>query len=97
MASRASSEDESGLSAEAEQAVRLAREHLAGELAMATQEINLASLEAVEWRNTSLGCPQPGMMYAQVIVPGYRVMLEAGGQRYEYHTDRGRSVVLCEK
>jgi hypothetical protein len=36
-------------------------------------------------------------MYAQVITPGYRVVLEAGGQRYEYHTDTGRFVVLCEK
>jgi hypothetical protein len=24
-------------------------------------------------------------------------VLEAGGQRYEYHTDTGRFVVLCEK
>jgi hypothetical protein len=97
MASNASNQEGSGLSAEAEQVVQMAREHLAGKLEMAALEIKLASLEAVEWRNTSLGCPQPGMMYAQVIVPGYRVMLEAGGQRYEYHTDRGRSVVLCEE
>jgi uncharacterized protein (TIGR00251 family) len=87
----------SDLSAEAEQVIRLVREDLAGRLNIAAQGIKLASVEGVEWRNTSLGCPQPGMMYAQVIVPGYRVVVEAEGQRYEYHTDRGRSVVLCEE
>jgi hypothetical protein len=97
MTSGASNQEASDLSAEAEQVVRLVREDLAGRLNMAAQGIKLASVEGVEWRNTSLGCPQPGMMYAQVIVPGYRVVLEAEGQRYEYHTDRGRSVVLCEK
>ncbi len=25
-------------------------------------------------------------MYAQVITPGYRITLEAGGQTYAYHT-----------
>ncbi|MCD6291080.1 MAG: hypothetical protein J7M34_11300 [Anaerolineae bacterium] len=67
---------------------------LAERLHVAEDEITVRSVEAVEWSDTSLGCPQPGMMYAQVITPGYRIVLEAGGQRYEYHTDRSR-VLLC--
>jgi hypothetical protein len=82
---------------EAQEVVRLAKEDLAQRLGVAVGQIGLASVEAVEWSDTSLGCPQPGMMYAQVITPGYRVVLEAGGQSYEYHTDTGRFVVLCEK
>ncbi len=82
--------------AEAQAVVRLAREDLAQRLGLAPEAIRLVSVEAVDWSDTSLGCPQPGMMYAQVITPGYRVMLEAGGQRYEYHTDEGQFVVLCE-
>jgi hypothetical protein len=82
---------------EAQDVVRLAKEDLAQRLGVAVDQIGLVSVEAVEWSDTSLGCPQPGMMYAQVITPGYRVVLEAGGQRYEYHTDTGRFVVLCEK
>ena len=81
----------------AEEAVRLAQEDLAGRLGMASADVQLVSVEAVEWSDTSLGCPQPGMMYAQVITPGYRVVLEAGGQTYTYHTDEGRFVVLCEE
>ena len=81
--------------AKAEQAIRLAREDLARRLGLAPEAIRLVSVEAVEWSDTSLGCPQPGMMYAQVITPGFRVVLEAGGETYEYHTDAGRFVVLC--
>jgi hypothetical protein len=76
--------------------VRLAREDLAGRLGLAAGDIRLVSVEAVEWSDTSLGCPQPGMMYAQVITPGFRVMFQAQGRTYEYHTDTGQLVVLCE-
>jgi len=82
----------------AEQVVRLAVEDLAQRLSLSSEEtIRLVSVEAVDWPDASLGCPQPGMMYAQVITPGFRVVLEAEGKEYAYHTDAGRFVVLCEK
>ena len=81
---------------EAEQVVELAEDELAEKLGLSPEEIRLVSVEAVEWSDASLGCPQPGMMmYAQVITPGFRVTLEAVGQTYGYHTDTGRLVVLC--
>ncbi len=53
-------------------------------------------MEAVDWSDASLGCPEPGQVYAQVITPGYRVLLEAAGKEYEVHTDQiGRSAVIC--
>jgi hypothetical protein len=82
--------------AAAEEAVKLAKEDLAKRLGVATGVIRLVSVEAVDWSDTSLGCPEPGMMYAQVITPGFLVMIEAEGQQYEYHTDESRFVVLCE-
>lgn len=36
-------------------------------------------------------------MYLQVITPGYRVVLQAADQSYEYHTNQGNRAVLCEK
>ena len=45
--------------------------------------------------DSGLGCPQPGMMYAQFITPGYRMVLEVGGELHEYHTDQAASVVWC--
>lgn len=58
--------------------------------------VTVVEVQSQEWSDTSLGCPQPGMVYAQVITPGYRLVLEVKGERYEYHTDRGAHVVLCQ-
>ncbi len=69
---------------------------LAGRLGVAAEAIQVRSVEAVEWPDASLGCPQPGMVYAQVITPGYRIVLEAEGQAYEYHSSRSR-VVYCSR
>jgi len=68
---------------------------LARRLDVSIQQIEVLSAEYVEWPDASLGCPQPGMMYAQVITPGYRIILSASGENYEYHTSL-RGVVLCE-
>ena len=63
---------------------------------VALKAVRLVSVEAVQWSDASLGCPKPGMVYAQVITPGFLVVLEAMGDEYEYHTDEGRFVVLCQ-
>lgn len=60
-------------------------------------QINVDSVTAMEWSDASLGCPQEGMMYAQVITPGYLIMLSAQGQTYEYHTDQKTNVIQCTK
>lgn len=54
-------------------------------------------VEAVEWGDASLGCPEPGMMYAQVITPGHRVVLAVEGKQYTYHTALAGNFVLCEQ
>jgi hypothetical protein len=79
----------------AERVVELARQDLAEGLGVDPQAIEVVSVEKVEWRDTSLGCPEPGMMYAQVITPGYRVVLQVEGETYEYHTGESRSAVAC--
>jgi len=63
--------------------------------ASVSSDIRVLSVEVVDWPDASLGCPQPGMVYAQVITPGFRVLLEVENDKYEYHTDRGERVVLC--
>ncbi len=70
---------------------------LARELGFAVDQIAVVSSEAVDWPDASLGCPEPGVMYAQVVTPGYKFVLEAGGETYEVHTDEhGGNVALCE-
>jgi hypothetical protein len=68
---------------------------LAQRLGLAPDVISVLSIEPVEWPDASLGCAKPGMMYAQVVTPGYRIVLEAGGKTYEYHTGQGQ-VVTCQ-
>jgi len=71
--------------------------YLAGELGVPLEAVTAISFEPVEWPDASLGCPQPGMMYAQVVTPGYRILLEVDGVQYEIHTDQaGGSVVTCD-
>ncbi|RME52169.1 MAG: hypothetical protein D6790_18925 [Caldilineae bacterium] len=56
-------------------------------------------IERVEWNDASLGCPKPGQMYAQVITPGYRIVVEAGDQVIEYHTNTNPEgpLVRCDR
>ena len=81
---------------EAEEIVSAIEQDLAEQLNIETDQIQIVSVEAVEWPDASLGCPQPGMMYAQMITPGYRVELQAEGKTYVYHTGPG-GFVRCEE
>ena len=58
-------------------------------------QLTVISSEAVNFSDASLGCPQPGMAYAQVITPGYRVLLEGGSQSFDVRVSgkRGR---ICD-
>jgi hypothetical protein len=81
--------------AAAQPAVDAAKAALAQQAGLDATQIAVTAFEEVEWNDSSLGCPKPGQVYMQVITPGYRVVLEAQGQRYEYHTDLNGRVVSC--
>lgn len=65
------------------------------EIQATVDQIALLSIESVDWSDSSLGCPQPGQFYAQMITPGYLLVLGAAGQEFEFHTDRANRVILC--
>jgi len=75
------------------------RESLAEKLRVAPETLTLISAAEVEWPDTSLGCPQPGMMYAQVITPGYQYRFtDQSGREYDVHTGRNpANFVVCEQ
>jgi len=77
--------------------VRAAINDLATKLKIAPEKIQVVSVEEVDWPDTSMGCPQPGMFYAQVIVQGYRIVLAAEGKQVVYHADRHEHVGTCPK
>lgn len=59
--------------------------------------LEVTRAQAVQWRDGSLGCPEPGMMYTQAIVDGYWVELAATGQRFDYRLDGRGNFRLCQQ
>jgi hypothetical protein len=57
--------------------------------------IAVESAMRVTWSDGSVGCPAAGMHYTQALVPGYRVILRAGGQVFDYHAAANGHPVLC--
>lgn len=68
---------------------------IAAELGVATSDVTAVSATAEVWPDASLGCPQPDMLYAQVVTPGYQVVVEVEGEQIEFHTDERGAVVRC--
>jgi len=83
------------VTAEAQEIVDLVRQDLSEQLAIPADEIRVVDIEAVEWPDSSMGCPQPGMSYLQVITPGYKIVLEVNGEEYTYHTGTS-AFILCK-
>lgn len=81
-----------GLSAEILGAMRADAARRAGG---AESAVKVTSVQPVTWPDASIGCPQPGLLYAQVLVPGWRVVLDAGGRRFDYHAARGGRWLHC--
>lgn len=71
-----------------------ARLALAQFLGKDVSKITVILFEAVDWPDSCLGISRKGVMCAQVITPGYRIGLQAGGQAYEYHTNLSGSTML---
>ena len=78
-----------------ERDVALATAKLAEALELQQEDVEVQSAEAIEWPDTSLGCPRKGMSYLQMLVPGHRVTLRAAGSSYAVHVGDGRAIV-CE-
>jgi hypothetical protein len=59
-------------------------------------QVTVVSVEGVDWPDATLGGARPSDVAIQVVTPGYRVVLEANGRRYEYHTDLQDRVILAQ-
>ena len=64
---------------------------------VAIGEEEVVSIEAQTFNDASLGCPEPGKMYAQVLTDGFVVLLDSGGEELDYRVARqNESFVRCE-
>ncbi len=70
-----------------------ARQALAQQLEIAPEAITFVSSEPVEWSDACLGAAQPDEVCAQVITPGYKVVLGVDGVQYDFHTDETGTAV----
>lgn len=73
----------------------LAKDDLARFKSVAVSAIRLESAREVQFSDSSLGCPEPGMSYLQVITPGWTIILSVGADRYSYGAANG-GVVRCD-
>lgn len=64
---------------------RVAIADLVDRIGVDASDITVVRSEAVTWRDSSVGCPQEGMVYTDALVDGWLIVLAAGGTEYEYH------------
>lgn len=69
---------------------------LADMLDVEPENIEVVSSEQVWWPNTALGFGEPDKMYADVMIPGYKMILKTGDKEYEVHTGRGWAKVKID-
>ena len=62
-----------------------------------SQDIEVIRAEKVVWNDGALGCPKPGEFYIQVLMSGYWVVLDAGGEDYDYRANDSGYFFLCEE
>ena len=66
------------------------RQRVTGDL----DQVQIVRAESATWRNASLGCPDPGKMYAQALTGGIWLVLSHGGLHYDYRI-ADSDAVLC--
>lgn len=76
--------------------IERAKADLAQRLSIPASQIKAIETKEVVWPDASLGCPQPGIVYAQIPTPGYIVMLENAGDNFEYHASIRGDTLYCE-
>jgi hypothetical protein len=71
------------------EAAAYALRDLAAKLGIDECEILLVESGETTWPDASLGMPEPGRMYAQMLTEGFLVVLKAAGKKFEYRFGNG--------
>ncbi len=64
-----------------------ARGDLSGRLDVPDAEVSTTEVTRVEWPDACLGAAGRGEVCAEVITPGFRIVLEAQSREHVYHSD----------
>ena len=76
-----------------EAAVRLAIETASRELNVPAADVKVRSAEAVEWRDSGLGCARKGTASRPQLIQGFRVTLTFDSDSAVVHVGDGRAIV----
>jgi PKD repeat protein len=75
--------------------VALAVSKLAAKLNVSPTSVSVVNIEKVTWPNGCLGIDYgTGSVCTQSLVNGYKIILNSGGQTYEYHTNSNGSQIV---
>ncbi len=70
-------------------------EDIIGRTQIERSAISLTSYQSITWADGSIGCPQPGYSYIQVLIDGYLLYFDAAGQEMRYHSNGVKHFVYC--
>lgn len=79
-----------------EASLSAARAAVASAAGVSPEAVTVVSSEAAEWPDSCLGLADADTLCAQMLTPGWRVVLEAGGRRWTARTDADGRVVKLE-
>jgi hypothetical protein len=72
-----------------------ARKDLAKARGIDIDSVRVLESRPVTWRSGALGCPEPGMLYTDAIVPGVLIRLQVDGDVVVYHARVGGQPFPC--
>jgi hypothetical protein len=74
-----------------------ARQVLAQQLHMDLTSVDFVRIEPAEWPDACLGVAAEDEVCLEVLTPGYMVVLDVSGERYEYHADESGGALRLAK
>ena len=82
--------------ADLDEATAAAVADLAASEGVGEDTIEVVESRQVTWPDGAVGCPEPGGMYTQALVPGYRIVLAVDGVEVTYTGGEGRVPARCD-
>ncbi len=57
--------------------------------------VHVVDAAATTWPDASWGCPQPGQVYAQVVEPGFKFVVQVDDRTYDYRFGTATEPIVC--
>ena len=77
--------------------IEFAKRDLAERMGIDHELVKLSSAETVNWRSGALGCPEPGQMYTDALVPGSAIYLQVENMVHAYHARFAGEPFYCPR